>query len=161
LRGRAARAYSALLIADQGTTLGKYTWILQHDEMQALNNLRIAQAFFLVGLGRMYRSSVRVLTKALARGCDPVVVWGLVLLHNAHRSQLNPKDSRAVPDYGPVSLPADELWQQAWTCALGMDHQRLTQFLVLCYTQTAGRASRSTQVVDREMFCPTGWHLPA
>jgi hypothetical protein len=161
LRGRAANAYSALLVADQVSTLGKYSWILQHDELQALNNLRIAHAAFLAGMGRLYCHSVRVLTKSLARGCDPVVVWGLVLLHNAHRSQLNPKDSRVVPDYGPIELPPNELWQQAWTAALGMDRRRITEFLVLCYQHSAGRASRSLQVLSREFYCPNGWHLPA
>ena len=102
-----------------------------------------------------------MLTRALDRGSDPVVVWGLVLLHNAHRSQLNPKDSQAVRDYGPVPRPDDPLWQQAWTAALGMDHRRLKDFLVLCYQDHTARDDRMAQSMTRELYCPTGWHLPA
>ncbi|MDX1948152.1 MAG: hypothetical protein SFU86_22370 [Pirellulaceae bacterium] len=161
LRGRAARAYAALLIAHQPGQLGKYAWILQSDEMQALSNLRIGHGLFLGGLGRMYKSNVRVLTRALDRGSDPVMVWSLVLLHNAHRARFDPRDSRVLREYGPVSRPSDALWQQAWTAALRMDHRRLTEFLVLCYQDGQERADRPTQAMTRDLYCPDGWRLPA
>lgn len=160
-RGRAARAYLALLVGDQAMGLGKYTWILQHDEMQAVSNLRVAHGHFVAGLNRLYRQHLRLLTTSLARGADPVVVWGLLLLHNAHRSRLDPRDSKFVPDYGPIPPPGDELWQQAWTIALEMDRPRLTKFLVLCYQDQAAREERPTEALVRELFCPDGWKVPA
>ena len=161
VRGRAVRAYLALLVSDQSVGLGKYTWILQHDEMQAVSNLRVAQGHFVAGLNRLYRQHLRLLSTSLARGADPVVVWGLLLLHNAHRSRLDPRDSKFVPDYGPVPPPPEELWQQAWTIALGMDRPRLTKFLVLCYQEQAAREARPAEALVRELYCPDGWKVPA
>jgi hypothetical protein len=160
-RGRAAQAYAALLVADQSVGLGKYTWILRHDEMQAVSNLRVASAHVLLALERMYRSHVRLLTKALDRGADPALTWALLLLHNAHRSKLDPRDSKFVPDYGPVAPPSEEVWQQAWTLALGMDRPRLAKFLALCYKNPPSRDSRPPGVLACELYCPNGWHVPA
>jgi hypothetical protein len=159
-RGRAARAYLALLVGDQSIGLGKYTWILQHDEMQAVSNLRVANGHFVAGLNLLYRQHLRLLTTSLARGADPVVVWGLLLLHNAHRSRLDPRDSKFVPDYGPVPPPGEDVWQQAWTIALSMDRPRLTKFLVLCYEGAAARQARPTESLVRELYCPDGWKVP-
>lgn len=159
-RGRAARAYAALLVADQSIGLGKYTWILQHDEMQAVSNLRFAQARLLLALQRLYQNHVRVLTKALAHGVDAELLWSLVLLHNAHRSELNPRDSRRIADYGPVAPPTEAVWRQAWTLALGMDRPRLAKFLVLCYEQAPAQSARQPLETMRELHCPSGWHLP-
>lgn len=160
-RGRAARAYLALLVGDRAVGLGKYTWILQHDEMQAVSNLRVAQGHFVTGLNRLYRQHLRLLTTSLARGADPVVVWGLLLLHNAHRSRLDPRDSKFVPDYGPISPPGVDVWQQAWTIALGMDRPRLTKFLVLCYDSATDREAKATDSLVWELHCPDGWKVPA
>lgn len=159
-RGRAAQAYGALLIADQSIGLGKYTWILQHDEMQAVSNLRFAHAHLLLALERLYRNHVRLLTKAVARGADAELLWALVLLHNAHRWKLDPRDSKFVPDYGPVLPPSEAVWRQAWTLALGMDRPRLAKLLVHCYDQAAVREARSPLEITRELYCPNGWHLP-
>lgn len=159
-RGRAARAYAALLVADPAFGLGKYTWILQHDEMQAVSNLRFAQAKLLMALQRLYRNHVRVLTKALARGVDAELLWSLVLLHNAHRSELDPRDSRRIADYGPVAPPTEAVWRQAWTLALGIDRPRLAKFLVLCYEQAPAQSARQPLELTRELHCPSGWHLP-
>src|SRR5262249_39241856 len=158
---RAARAYLALLIADQSIGLGKYTWILQHDELQAVSNLRVAHGHFIAALNRLYRQHLRLLTRSLARGADPIVVWGLLLLHNAHRSRLDPRDSKFVPDYGPISAPDEEVWQQAWTIALEMDRPRLAKFLVLCYQDESARADRPADALVRELFCPDGWKVPS
>jgi hypothetical protein len=160
-RGRAARAYLALLVSDLSVGLGKYTWILKHDEIQAVSNLRVAHGHFIAALNLLYRQHLRLLTTSLARGADPVVVWGLLLLHNAHRSRLDPRDSKFVPDYGPISPPGEEMWQQAWTIALGMDRPRLTKFLVLCYQDDASRENRPTDALVRELYCPDGWKVPA
>jgi hypothetical protein len=160
-RGRAPRAYAALLVADQSVGLGKYTWILQYDEMQAVSNLRFASSHLLLALERLYRYHVRLLTKAVGRGCDPVLLWALILLHNAHRSKLDPRDSKFVADYGPVPLPGPDVWQQAWTIALGMDRPRLAKFLVHCYDKSSSRADLLPNELVREMYCPNGWHLPA
>jgi hypothetical protein len=159
-RGRAAQAYAALLVADHAIGLGKYTWILQHNEMQAVSNLRYASAHWLLALDRLYRHHVRLLTKSLHQGAEPVLVWALVLLHNAHRSRLDPRDSQFVPDYGPVPPPSAALWQQAWTLALGMDRPRMANFLVLCYDQSSVPAQGLALETTRELYCPNGWHLP-
>ena len=159
-RGRAARAYAALLVADQSIGLGKYTWILQHDEMQAVSNLRFANSQLLLALERLYRHHVRLLTKALAEGAEAELLWALVLLHNAYRSQLNPRDSQCVADYGPVAPPSEAVWRQAWTLALGMDRPRLAKFLLLCYEQGPAQEARQPLETTRELYCPSGWHLP-
>jgi hypothetical protein len=158
MRGSAARAYAALLAAGQGGTLGKYTWILQHDEMQTLNNLRVAFSYFLAALGRMYRHNFRVLTKALRTRPEPVVVWALVLVHNAHRARLDPRDSRAIADYGPLSPPDGELWQQAWTAALRMDHAPVSALLVQCCSGQANQ--RGAAELEIALRCPAGWNVP-
>jgi hypothetical protein len=160
VRGRAAHAYVALLVARDAGALGKYGWILHHDSMQAVNNLRVANLRLLSGLNRLYRRDPRILTHALNAGCDPIPFWSLLLLHNAHR--LSRKDGEPHParEYGPVPQPDEATWRQAWTGALGMDRQPVTYLLVECYRDAGERRKRTVIASSQPLYCPVGWHVP-
>ena len=88
--------------------------------------------------------------------------------------------ARRVHEYGPVALPADDVWQQAWTAALLMDAPKATRFLVKCYgaargtRQLAWRAPKASSVghsagspppggsahCSQLLYCPQGWKMP-
>lgn len=156
VRGRAARAYLALLVAREAGSLGKYTWILQSDEMQTVNNLRVTHQMLLSALTYFYHNDRRLLTRSLSQGSDPVAAWALVLLHNACRKSAGaPRD-----DYGPLDEPDRDVWQQAWTAALAMDHARVTLLLVTCYHEQTARDRLRPEQSGHHLFCPKGWHLP-
>jgi hypothetical protein len=160
VRGRAAHAYVALLVARDAGALGKYGWILHHDAMQHVNNLRVANARLLLGLNRMYRRDPRILTHALNAGCDPIPFWSLLLVHNAYRLSRNDGQPHPAREYGPVPQPDDETWRQAWTGALGMDRQPVTHLLVECYRDAGERRKRSVVASTQPLYCPVGWHVP-
>jgi hypothetical protein len=160
VRGRAARAFSALLLAEDPASLGKYAWILKRNEMQAVLNLQTARRRLLAALNEFYHRQWRLLTWALEGGGDAVAVWSLVLLHNANRAELT--NSRGgPPDYGPIEPPSDEIWQQAWTAALEMDHVRVMRLLTSCYADSSTRGLREPEAIGRDLYCPVGWHLPS
>ena len=157
--GRSANAYSALLVVDDLTALGKYAWVLRRDEVQAAFNLRAAHRRLLEALNHLFHHEPRALQLALDRGSEPTATWALVLLHNANRAEKAKARRGATGDYGPVEAPGDEVWQQAWTAALGMDRTRVTQLLVNCYQQRDLQDERNPQVCG-PLYCPAGWHLP-
>jgi hypothetical protein len=161
VRGRAARAFSALLLTDDTASLGKYAWILKRDEMQVVLNLQSARRRLLVTLNDFYHHRRRLLTSALERGSEPVAVWALVLLHNANRAGLAANSGGRLSDYGPVDPPANDVWQQAWTTALVMDRSRVMRLLISCYMDGGERGARSPDAIDRPLYCPVGWHLPS
>jgi hypothetical protein len=160
VRGRAARAFLALLAAHDSAALGKYGWILQHDEMQAVNNLRVAHQHLLAALNNLYHGDRRLLTRSMAAGCDRIGFWALVLLHNAHRSTATADAPKPNREYGPLDKPRDDVWRQAWTGALRMDHEQVTRFLVECYGEAGARRSRKAELSTRPLYCPAGWHEP-
>jgi hypothetical protein len=159
VRGPAARAYFALLVARDAGGLGKYAWVLTHDELRALNNLRVVHDRVLGTVAGIYCRDLRLLTRSLAAGCDPIPFWSLVLLHNAHRAR--PK-APPVPgkEYGPVDEPDDDTWQQAWTAALQMDRPRITNLLVASYADSTARQKRAAAASTHVLVCPVGWHVP-
>ncbi|MGQ0636046.1 MAG: hypothetical protein ACT4QC_15655 [Planctomycetaceae bacterium] len=156
VRGRTARAYLALLVSSDVAQLGKYAWILQSDEVQVANNLRVAHGMLLAGLAQFYLRDRRLLARSFAHGADPIAVWALVLLHNACRKALK----TAPDDYGPLEEPEIDVWQRAWTAALTMDHPRVTLLLVNCYHDSAARSRLRPRQSGHHLFCPKGWHVP-
>jgi hypothetical protein len=161
LRGRAARAFRALLLAKDPASLGKYAWILKRNEMQAVLNLQSARRRLLMALNEFYHHDWRLLTWALERGGNLVAVWSLVLLHNANRAEHAANARAGRLEYGPVDPPTDETWQQAWTAALEMDHARAMRLLMACYEDDVYRVWRTLEAVDKPLYCPVGWRLPS
>ncbi|MCG8583523.1 MAG: hypothetical protein MI757_02295, partial [Pirellulales bacterium] len=136
--GRAARAFSALLVATGPDALGKYGWILKYDDMQALVNLRVLNRRLLKCLHRLYWDDRLLLTHAMARNSDPVKFWTLVILYNAHRDPHLGEEPRYGVEYGPVKEPkSQEVWERAWTSALIMDREHVLKFLIVCYGKVA------------------------
>jgi hypothetical protein len=167
-RGRAARSFLALLVANVPEELGKYSWLLKYDEMQSVVNLRVLHDRVLASLGNLHREDRVLLAHALADNSDQIQVWALVVLYNAHR-ELPPRlgeEPRYGKEYGPVFLPDLETWKQAWTSALRMDRKKVTKLLVGCCQQACKKSQSSEQLIEVADFsfvplmCPVGWHLP-
>jgi hypothetical protein len=167
-RGRAARSFLALLVANGPDELGKYSWILKYDEMQSVINLRVLHDRLLESLRKLYREDPILLTQALAKNSDPVQVWAMVILYNAHREpppQIG-EQPRYGTEYGPVFMPDPETWKYAWTSALRMDRKQVTALLIACCQRACDTAETSELYIDFADFsqvpfmCPVGWHLP-
>jgi len=177
LRGPTVRAFRMLLALHDAPRLGKYAWILRMAEVQAVCNLLQAHRRLLVGLHELQRHHAPTLSAALAHGSPPVLHWALLLLYNSGRSA----GGRQVREYGPVTPPADEIWQQAWTAALLMDAPGATRFLVACHGGPRGKrllawrppkasppavsaddSSRPGHSVpcSQLLYCPQGWKMP-
>ena len=157
--GRVAQSYFALLVVEDPALLGKYGWILQHDEMQAISNLRVIHRRFLCMLGSLYRRQPQRLKLAMEGGIDPVLFWALVLLHNARRGASTEID--AAREYGPLTPPAIPIWRQAWTVAAGLDRKSLTPFLISCFSKRSEDNAQDDDHEKQPLFCPKGWHEPA
>lgn len=166
-RGRAARSFLALLVATGPDELGKYAWVLRYAEMRAVINLRVLHRRLLQSLGRIYHRDRNLLTHALAKNSDPVQVWALVILYNAHRNPRLGTTPQYGKEYGPVPAPDYVLWKRAWTAAMRIDRVKVTRLLVACYQHLAENEDDGTELYigpapssQLPMMCPVGWHLP-
>jgi hypothetical protein len=158
IRGRAANAYAALLVASDPSALGKYSWMLKHEAMQGVINLRVMYRRLLFGLNRLYHRDRGLLARTLSGRCDPALFWALVLLHNANRAP-----GRSVSpawEYGPVEQPEEEVWRKAWTIALNLDRPAAAKLLVACYADPAQRRGPTAGTCELPLYCPVGWHEP-
>ncbi len=158
VRGRTARAYFALLVAQDAASLGGYGWILRYDDVQAVANLRCVHERLLETVYQLYREDRRTLTRCLAHGSTPVATWSLILLYNANRADGQPASART--EFGPVEPPPGDVWKQAWTAALEMDRVHVAQFLVDCYGSSADESPGPPGGTAISLYCPKGWHLP-
>ncbi|MBW3543781.1 MAG: hypothetical protein KY476_26330 [Planctomycetes bacterium] len=161
IRGRAARSFAALLIAEDMAELGRYGWILKHDEAKALVNLRVLHRRLLEVLRRLYDDDRGLLAQAMGRNCDRVQFWALVLVYNARRDRGLGETPDYGREYGPLALPGRGQWLQAWACALRMDSRPATRLLVDCYGDEMLEGDEETHLCERPMMCPVGWHEPA
>jgi hypothetical protein len=156
LRGPTVRAFRMLLSVQDAAQLGKYCWILKFDEVQATCNLLQANRRLLGGLSGLFHHHRSVLNGALQHSTHPVPHWGLVLLYNSYRRSTE-NGATAGREFGPVELPADEVWRQAWTAALLMDPSAVTRLLVGCYGR---RQVGDGAACGHLLYCPLGWKLP-
>jgi hypothetical protein len=155
LRGPTVRAFRMLLTLRSASRMGRYVWILKLNEVQAALNLLTVHRLLLGALGVLYRQHRPTLNAALQHSTHPVPQWSLVLLYNAGR---RPLGNGAVHrhEYGPVDLPDESTWQQAWTGALVMDPPAITRLLVRCY----GRSMAGDRAACGEsLYCPLGWKV--
>ncbi len=155
LRGPTVRAFRMLLTLRSAPQMGRYVWILKLAEVQAALNLLTVHRMLLAALGELYRQHRPTLNAALQRSSHPVPQWALVLLYNASRRSLG---NGAVHrhEYGPLELPDESTWQQAWTGALVMDPSAMTRLLVRCY----GRSRAGDRAACGEsLYCPLGWKV--
>ncbi len=156
-RGRSVNAYAALLVAADPAALGKYAWLLQHEEMQCVANLRFIHHRLLANINRLYHRDRRLLGRTLETDCPTALFWGLVLLHNANRLN-QPGLHQRTRDYGPLHQPAEDLWRQAWTVAMNLDRPLASQLFVTCYADLGSRANDAD--ASPPLYCPSGWHAP-
>lgn len=156
VRGRAARAYLALLVSRDVANLGKYMWILQSDEMQVANNLRVAHIHLRAALADYFVSDRRLLTRCLARGAGPVVFRAMILLYNAARTD----EKTASSEYLLADYAKGDIWKQAWTAALGMDQAAVTRLLVKCYAEPTARDRLRESDCQHQLYCPKEWRIP-
>jgi len=159
IRGQAVRAFLAILIAAHPGELGKHVWIMRHDEIHALMNLRVVYERLLSSLARMFQEDRHLLSRALEANNDIVQVWSLVLMYNACRPPLGDQPDYKI-EYGPLPLPGDMTWKQAWTCALRMDRPSVSKFLVACYDESDRPELECDESCRRPLMCPVGWHIP-
>ena len=160
VRGRAVRAFLALLVVTGPGELGKHGWIMRHDEMHALMNLRVIYDRLLLSLSRIFQEDRHLLSRALEANNDVVQVWSLVLMYNAHRRTPFTDQPDYKIEYGPLPLPGESTWKQAWTCALRMDRQSVSPFLVACYDESDRPELERDESCRRALMCPVGWHIP-
>lgn len=160
LRGRAVRAFLALLVSSGPSELGSYSWILKHDEAQALINLRVIHERLLSGLSRIYREDRGLLTRALARNTDLVQMWSLILMYNAYREPALGVEPDYGNEYGPLTPPDQSVWRYAWTCALRMDRPAVSKFLVACYNEDLPENPEQADACRLPLMCPVGWRIP-
>lgn len=160
LRGRAVRAFLALLVSAGPSELGSYSWILKHDEAQALINLRVIHERLLAGLSRIYREDRGLLTHALARNTDLVQIWSLILMYNAYREPSLGDEPDYGNEYGPLTPPDQAVWRYAWTCALRMDRPSVSKFLVACYNEDLPEKPDQPEAFRLPLMCPVGWRIP-
>lgn len=154
LRGPTVRAFRMLLSINDASQLGKYSWILKLDEVQDTCNLLQAHRRLSAGLVELYRHHRSALKAALASSTHAVPQWALVLLHNAQRAVGS--EMVAGQEYGPVSLPDDEVWEQAWTEALRMDGPAVTRLLANCYDRKRVGEGADCAL---PLYCPLDWKL--
>jgi len=159
-RGRAARAFQAVLIGAGSAALGQYIWILKHDEIQALVNLTVIHHRLLESLRRLYDDDRLLLSHSLEQNHDPAQVWALVILFNAYRDPQRGDAPDYGQEYGPVALPRYDVWKQAWTSALRMDRKAVTEFLAACYQGVRGVDVEDAVDCRRPLMCPVAWNLP-
>jgi hypothetical protein len=158
VRGRTARSYSALLVAQDAASLGGYGWILKFDEVQAVANLRCVRERLLETVCQLYRDDRRTLTRCLTHSSTPVATWSLILLYNADRPEGRPVSART--EFGPVQPPDGDVWKHAWTAALEMDPVHVAQLLVDCYGRSTDESPGPPGGAAISLYCPKGWHLP-
>ncbi|HUE14731.1 MAG TPA: hypothetical protein VMR25_11245 [Planctomycetaceae bacterium] len=158
VRGRTARAYFALLVAQDAASLGGYGWILKYDDVQAVANLQCVHQRLMETLCQLYSDDRRTLTRCLANGSTPVATWSLILLYNANRSDRRTANART--EFGPVEPADSDVWKQAWTAALEMDRVHVAQLLVECYGSSAIASPVPPGGTSTSLYCPKGWHLP-
>lgn len=160
LRGRAVRAFLALLVSAGPSELGSYSWILKYDEAQAIINLRVLHERLLAGLSRIYRDDRMLLTRALARNTDLVQIWSLILMYNAYRHPGLGVEPDYGNEYGPLTVPDESIWRYAWTCALRMDRPAVSKFLVACYNEDLPELPEHEEICHLPLMCPVGWRIP-
>jgi hypothetical protein len=155
LRGPTVRAFRMLLSLRSAPRMGRYVWILRLAEVQTALNLLTVHRLLLAALGELYRQHRPTLNAALQHGSHPTVQWALVLLYNAgRRTSANGVVHRH--EYGPIELPDESVWQQAWTSALVMDPPAITQLLVRCY----GRSRAGDRAAcSKSLYCPLSWKV--
>ncbi len=156
LRGPTVRAFRMLLSLQDASQLGKYCWILKLDEVQAACNLLQANRSLMAGLGGLFHHHRSTLNGALQRSGHLVPHWAFVLLYNAYRRTAE-NGAAARREFGPIDLPADDVWRQAWTAALLMDSPAVTRLLIGCYGR---REVGDGAACSHLLYCPLGWKLP-
>lgn len=159
-RGRAARAYQAILIAANVACAGQYAWILKYDEVQALVNLIVVHHRLLESLQRLYKRDRSMLTRAIQKNNDPAQVWSLVILYNSYRNPKRGDQPDYGKEYGPVTPPTFAVWKQAWTSALRMDRTAVTTFLAACYQGNDSDDVDEGVCCQRPLMCPCDWNIP-
>lgn len=159
-RGRAARAYQAVLIAAGAESLGPFTWILKHDDVHALINLLVIHRRLLTSLQQLYQQDRLLLSHAIAKNNDLGQVWSLVILYNSYRDPGIGFEPDYGHEYGPVTLPRFPVWRRAWTSALHMDRAAVTKFLACCYDGNETEQVGEAVCCLRPLMCPVAWHIP-
>jgi hypothetical protein len=160
-RGRAARAFQAVLVASGSAQLGQFAWILKHDEVQALVNLMFVHQRLLTSLQRLYKRDRPLLARAIKRNNDPAQVWSLVVLYNSYRHPKLGYEPVYGDEYGPVTPPKFSVWKRAWTSALRMDRAAVTKFLIVCYGGNDADDVHEGHHCLHPLMCPVGWNIPA
>lgn len=159
-RGPAARAFQAVLTTAGQGHLGGYAWVLKHGEVQALVNLLAVNQRLVGSVRKLYRRDRGLLARALRSNQNAAAGWALVILYNAHRHPELGDEPRYGREYGPVALPAFDLWKRAWTVALQLDRAAVTRFLETCYATGASKVADGATCA-RPLMCPVAWSLPA
>lgn len=168
-RGRAARSFLAMLVADGPDELGKYAWVLKHDEIQSMLNLRVLHIRLLESLYQQYQTDRLLLAKAIANSRISILSWVFVILYNAERDP--PAHIGEAPrygvEYGPVFVPDLETWNRAWTSAVQMDRTNVTRLLVEFEQNMAvNLAEQNPSAVPADfstipLMCPVDLNLPS
>lgn len=155
LHGPVVRAFQLLLDGERPMPKPK-KFLLKHDSLKAARALVEIHGKLLVGLMGLLERQPRLLAAALGKAGHPVAHWALTLVYNARRKPFA-GPVRPKREYGPLPLPDKQVWRPAWSAALRMDPQAVTQLLVHCYADAEARDGRDPLTCSFPFHNPRTW----
>jgi hypothetical protein len=161
VKGKAVRAFEAILRSCQPGQWGPGAWALQVPAVQAVVNLLAVRCRLLPAVTWLYDNHWTALAHCLQRPPRPRRSWdglgvGMVLLHNA-RSRLRnrpPRGFTLTKQLGPAG------WREAWTNAVALDPVAVTPYLIHVFGTVPDPAGEELSARDDvELICPNDWKV--
>jgi len=159
-RGGAVRAFLALLRSAGPEELGSYSWILRHDEAQAIINIRVIYERLLATLANFFQHDRQLRDAIFEQSHDAVLAWSQIILFNAQRSVKPPEFIRFGLEFGPVLTPEFGVWKQAWSHALRMDGRNVSRYFLECFDEKNPTHLTDEASCALPLMCPVGWRVP-
>jgi hypothetical protein len=164
VKGRAVRAFEAVLRCSLPGQWGPGAWVLQVPAVQAVANLLAVRRRLLPAVTWLYDNQWARLARCVQRPAHPRRSWdgfgfGLVLLYNA-RACLTKRTPHGFPLEKRLSAAG---WREAWTTALALDPAAVTPYLIHVFGTVPAadhpEAEDLSARADVELICPGEWKV--
>jgi hypothetical protein len=163
VRGAVARAFATILNSAAPGEWGPSAWLLKVAEVQTVANLLAIRRQMLPAVRWLYDKNRDTLDRCVRRPSRPPRSWtglglGLVIARNARAWRAKRRPS----GYALTRLPSSDIWQEAWTTAIGLDAQRVIPYCVHIlgnHPSQVERALGDFAITDRQLICPAAWKI--
>jgi hypothetical protein len=164
VKGKAIRAFEAVLRSSQPGHWGPGAWITHVPAVQAVANLLVVRRRLLPAVTWLYDHYWTSLTRCVQRPARRRRSWdglgfGLVLLYNA-RVRLTKRAPRGFPIEKRLTAAG---WREAWTTALGLDPAAVTSYLIHVFGTIPDSSHPEAEDLsareDVELICPNEWKV--